>query len=262
MKADFPSRTGDCPLAQRLPIKFTADQSWVVTRPFFPGGEARVRMVYQRLRELPEEQIAATLSEVQSEFAYRHKDMLSDWMDHFQQAAKLVPELSEFSRPRQLLAGSYFTMEYAFASAALFNPSIVAHPDQTGIDEGSLRFIMSLRATGEGHVSSIVFRSGVIGLDCGVEFDDPAAHRHRMRLSPDRRYEKTLFRRKLCELVVDETAMDLIMNRLGDEFTMVELEHTIESTHEEHPDMYWLGETTDSMTWLARELSAESRSGC
>ncbi|TWU23384.1 Beta-1,4-mannooligosaccharide phosphorylase [Novipirellula galeiformis] len=247
------SDTCDSPLVQRLSVKFTADDRWVVTRPFFPGGEARVRSVCHRVSELSDEGVQVILRQVQAEFAARHKDMLSEWTDHFRQALQLVPELAQFTPSRQRLIGAYFTMEYAFASAALFNPSIVLHPDQSGVDEESLRFIMSLRATGEGHVSSIVFRTGTIGPRHHIQFDPPAAHQHRMRLSPDRRYEKALFRRKLCEVVVDESVMDLVMNRLPDSFTMVELEHAIEHIHAEYPDLYLLGETADNMTWLARE---------
>ncbi len=100
--------------------------------------------------------------------------------EHFGQASKVVPDLDQVSQAKRLLIGAYFTMEYSFASAALFNPSIVPHPDQSDLDEDSLRFIMSLRATGEGHISSIVFRTGVIGPDHEVEVDPPSEFRNRM----------------------------------------------------------------------------------
>ncbi len=86
-----------------------------------------------------------------------------------------------------------------------------------------------------------------------MAFDPLPDHRHRMKVSPDRRYDKPLFCRKLRELVVDENAMTMVMDRVGDLFTFVELEHAIEWAHQGNPDMYWLGETTDNMTWLARE---------
>ena len=173
--------------------------------------------------------------------------------EHFDQASQVTPDARQLSASKQLLIGSYFTMEYAFASAALFNPSIVPHPDQSHLDENSLRFIMSLRATGEGHISSIVFRTGVIGPDHQVEVDPPSEHRNRMRMSPDRQYQKRLFCRKLHDLVVDDQAMNLVMNRLPESFTFVQLEHAIEQTHQAEPEMHWLVETTDSMHWLARE---------
>jgi predicted GH43/DUF377 family glycosyl hydrolase len=243
----------DDALVTRLPIKFTADDRWVVTRPFFPGGEARVRRVCDRVVALSDRQVEQVLAQVRRNFYPRHHRMDLELQEHFNQANDLVPDLSDISETRKLLIGAYFTMEYAFASAALFNPSIVPHPDQSGVGRDSLRFIMSLRATGEGHVSSIVFRTGVIGPDHSVDFSPAPEHRHRMRISPDRRYEKSLFCRKLRAMVVDEQAMTIVMDRIPESFTFVELEHAIEQTHQDQPDMHWLGETTDSMTWLARE---------
>ena len=112
---------------------------------------------------------------------------------------------------------------------------------------------MSLRATGEGHISSIVFRTGVIGPDHEITFDPLGQHRNRMRLSPDRKYQKQLFRRKLKDLVIDDNVVSLILNQLPDEFTFLQMEHAIESLHQKSQEMYWLAETADSMYWLARE---------
>ena len=92
------------------------------------------------------------------------------------------------------------TMEYSIDSAALFNPSIVPHPDQSNLADGAVRFLMSLRATGEGHVSSIVFRTGVITPDLQVQVDPLPTKLHRARVHPDRFYEKNLFRWKLSEM--------------------------------------------------------------
>ena len=127
-------------------------------------------------------------------------------------AAKMIGATEPLSTSRRRLLGSYFTMEYAVASAALFNPSIVPHPNQEGVPEGGLRFIMSLRATGEGHVSSIVFRTGVIGPGRVVEFDPLGSVMRRARLSPDQFYNKPLFRRKLREMAIDQKAVELVLN--------------------------------------------------
>lgn len=80
------------------------------------------------------------------------------------------------SEARALLIGAYFSHEYSYEAAALFNPSIVAHPDQTGLGVGAMRFVLSLRAVGEGHVSSVAFRTGVCGAD-GVIALDPQGPR-------------------------------------------------------------------------------------
>ncbi|MEP3834952.1 MAG: glycosidase, partial [Rhodopirellula bahusiensis] len=150
-------------MVTRLPVKFTADDRWVVTRPFMPGGEIRVRRVLDRIAKMSSSEASAVLRQVETQFASRRCWFEAELRSHFEQAVAMVPQRRDLDPTKQLLAGAYFTMEYAFASAALFNPSIVSHPDQTGIAEDSLRFVMSLRATGEGHISSIVFRTGVIG---------------------------------------------------------------------------------------------------
>ena len=116
----------DSTLVQRLPIRFVADERWVVTRPFFPGGETRVRNVVARVHELSDEQASAQLGRVRTEFYGRHSDMESVLREHYAQAISFAPELREVSETKQLLIGAYFTMEYAFASTALFNPSMVA----------------------------------------------------------------------------------------------------------------------------------------
>src|SRR5690606_32620640 len=141
--------------------------------------------------------------------------------EHYDIAAKMTGLPDPPSTNRRRLLGSYFTMEYAIATAALFNPSIVPHPNQNGVPEGGLRFLMSLRATGEGHISSIVFRTGIIHPDRTVECDPPRPHLRRVRLSPDQWYVKSLFRRKLQEMAIDQEAVDLVMRRLPDRFTLI-----------------------------------------
>ncbi len=243
----------DSHLVKRLAIRFDRDERWVVTRPFFPGGENRILNVARRVSQLSDPQAEIVLARIRTDFYSRHKQLDSVLLENFDHAASIVPELSNLSAAQKLLVGSYFTMEYSFASTALFNPSIVEHPDQSGLEGDSLSFIMSLRATGEGHVSSIVFRTGVIGANHAIDFDPLSKHRNRMRLSPDRTYVKQLFRRKLHDLVVDDTAIELVMRRLGHTFTLIELEHAIEQAHDENPDMFWLSETTDSMDWFAQK---------
>src|SRR4029077_677195 len=96
------------------------------------------------------------------------------------------------SQPRQMLIGAYFTQEYSLESAALFNPSMVWHPDQSGLPSGSKRFVLSLRATGEGHISSITFRSGAIDAESGIRIDEPTRFVQAPVLVPNALYEKVL----------------------------------------------------------------------
>src|SRR5207244_2262300 len=100
----------------------------------------------------------------------------------------------------QCLIGSYFVFEYSVESAALFNPSILVHPDQTGTPKGSLRFLMSLRSTGEGHISSVSFRSGVIDAKHRVSLDPASKFLSEPELIENPTYRKALFGRKIVEM--------------------------------------------------------------
>ena len=131
-------------------------------RPFMPTDPQRRLKVIARLMMLREEEVAAQLEAVQSEFHGRHYKPMQFFLDRFEQVKQYLITDQPLSEARKLLIGAYFTQEYSLVSAALFNPSMVWHPDQSGLPPGSARFILSLRATGEGHISSITFRSGVI----------------------------------------------------------------------------------------------------
>ncbi len=139
-----------------------------------------------------------------------------------------MPE-EDLSEQRRLLIGSYFLAEYSLESAALFNPSIVPHTDQTGLPPGALRFILSLRATGEGHISSITFRTGIIYANHRIEVLDPAGFLTEPRQVPNAAYEKGLFARKLLELGLTGEFTRRVMNRLGDSFSMQELRGGIDA---------------------------------
>src|SRR5690606_30325775 len=124
--------------------------------------------------------------------------------------------------------GAYFTQEYALEAAALFNPSIVPHPDQSGAPEGGLRFALSLRATGEGHISSLVFREGSILADGGIRMDDPSPIATSGEIVPNPEYETYLFGKKLKELGLDNSWTREILAELEEEhFTFHQLEAAI-----------------------------------
>jgi hypothetical protein len=133
------------------------DQSRVLLRPFSPGNSERVARIIARVMAIPEDGVGALLNEVSAEFSERHEQIHNLFLERFEQVRDLILTDQELSEQRRLLIGSYFLAEYSLESAALFNPSIVTHPDQTGLPSGALRFILSLRATGEGHISSITF---------------------------------------------------------------------------------------------------------
>ncbi len=135
----------------------------------------------------------------------------------------------ELSEQRRLLIGSYFLAEYSLESAALFNPSIVPHPDQTDLPPGALRFILSLRATGEGHISSITFRTGIIHPDHRIEVLTPTGFLTEPRQISNPLYEKALFGRKLVELGLTSAFTRRVMNQLGASFALAELGASLEA---------------------------------
>ncbi|MEQ9379687.1 MAG: glycosidase, partial [Pirellulales bacterium] len=238
---------------ERLPVRFKAEYEWVITLPFFHGGEPRVRSIFERVGLLDDSEVESLLQTVFSKFSHRHTSVDSMLDEHYETAAAMIGARDHASLSRRRLIGSYFTMEYAIASAALFNPSIVPHPDQTGIPEGGLRFMMSLRATGEGHLSSLVFRTGTIRAGRSVDFDKPGSLFRRARLSPNQIYEKHLFLRKLHDMAVDHEAIQFVMADLAERFTLNELEHAIGEAHRQNPELMRLEETFEGMRWLARE---------
>ena len=122
--------------------------------------------------------------------------------------------------------GAYFTHEYSVEAAALFNPSIVLAPDQSDLGAGERRFVMSLRAVGEGHLSSIEFRSGRIDGAGALTFDPPGSHLVAGLRAPPKHYDKHLFSLKLAELGAGNELAWSVLERLSDQFTLADLEQS------------------------------------
>ena len=161
--------------AKRIGPTLVPDRSRVLMRPFRPTTDDISRRVVARVMALPETEVVRLTNRVLGEFADRHERVEDFFRKRFVQVKHHLepPDQPAPSPERQLLIGAYFSHEYSPESAALFNPSIVPHPDQTGVPKGSLRFIMSLRATGEGHISSITFRTGKISAHNRITMTPP-----------------------------------------------------------------------------------------
>ncbi len=164
----------------RQALYLRPDCTRVVVRPFKPATEprdlnptdkTRANHIVDRVLALDPAAAAAVLTEVLENFQGRHRNLLQRFEMRAVEMEQAFSTHAVFSRLQRQLIGSYFLHEYSFESSALFNPSIVAHPDQTGAPEGALRFIVSLRAVGEGHISSLTFRSGSIAADGNVTID-------------------------------------------------------------------------------------------
>lgn len=212
------------------------DQSRVLLRPFTPGGQERINRIFAGIMALPEHSVGPLLDEVCAEFSQRHHQIRKLFLERFGQIRDLIRTDEEISEPRRLLIGSYFLAEYSLESAALFNPSIVPHPDQSGLPSGALRFILSLRATGEGHISSITFRSGVIHPDQRIDVCGTTGFLTEPSQIPNPVYEKALFVRKLSELGLTAEFTRRVMNKLAESFPLEELRASLQSEQFRQPD--------------------------
>jgi predicted GH43/DUF377 family glycosyl hydrolase len=184
---------------------------------------------------LPENQVGPLLNDVAAEFSRRHQQIHESFLERFEQVRDLVMTDEVISEQRQLLIGSYFVCEYSLESAALFNPSIVPHPDQSDLPPGALRFILSLRATGEGHISSITFRTGIIHADHRIEVLPPAGFLTEPRQIPKPSYDKALFERKLLELGLTNEFTRRTMDKFGESFALEELRVSLEVEMNQSP---------------------------
>lgn len=218
---------------KRRKTKIQRDTSRVITRTHIPTHLDRIERISRRVIALTEKQASQLLKEVLLGFSDRHRNMEEQLLENFDKVKPHIDPAVDLSRVKQILLGAYFTMEYAIESAALFNPSIVRHPDQGRLEPGELRFVMSLRATGEGHISSIVFRSGIIEQDGSIEFDSISDYVLTPKMLHDPYYDKHLFRLKLMDMENwDDTAMN-ILDGLPDEFTFEQLTASILRVHED-----------------------------
>src|SRR5581483_3894394 len=169
-------------------------------------------------------------------FSQRHQQIRNRFLERFEQVRGSLPVMEETSEARRLLIGSYFLAEYSLESAALFNPSIVPHPDQASLSPGSMRFILSLRATGEGHISSITFRTGIIHRDLRIEVLPATGFLTEPSQIPNPRYEKALFGRKLSELGLNCEFRRRVMNGLAASFALEDLRTALQGEQFRLPD--------------------------
>lgn len=162
----------------RLDIVLRPDPSRVVIRPYVPGSDddhARARRIASRVMALDDATVADELCDLTRDFAGHHAEVEAVFAQRYAEVKGVIGHDDPIGEERILLIGAYFCQEYGYEAAALFNPSIVAHPDQTRIPAGSVRFVLSLRAVGEGHVSSITFRTGVCDASGGIALEPQGA---------------------------------------------------------------------------------------
>jgi predicted GH43/DUF377 family glycosyl hydrolase len=243
----------------RTDIEFRHDTRRVILKPYLPdeqifpdGG------LLDRIFRLTEEQVTSILSAAMSRFEGRHPDTESVLEAHFRFVAEEAPQLTpgdaqrlqSVSSARRLLIGAYFTGEFSIEAASLTNPSMVPAPDQSGLEQGTLRFIVSLRGIGEGHVSSIEFRSGLIDKNGRLTIDLPTnfarTGHHR---SAD--FDKPVFCSLLKEMRAYDKTAKSVCDTLPDRFELHQLEAAIAEVEGRHAPRHLKHPTTRAMHWLA-----------
>jgi predicted GH43/DUF377 family glycosyl hydrolase len=243
---------------RRTEVRLVPDVRRVIAKPYLLGEEisggwpSRSALLLERVLAIPESQVGDLIEGILGDFSSRHSDFEALLEHHFDQIAPhLGANAGPVSRQRRLLIGAYFTHEYSVEAAALFNPSIVLAADQSGLPRGHKRFVMSLRAVGEGHISSIEFRSGVIDGAGDVTFDPLAPTLVGGQRTAPATYDKRLFGLKLGELGASNDLTWTVLDRLPDSFTPAELEQSLAQLEADGPPHAISFETTKIMRLLA-----------
>ena len=250
----------------RTNIQIRPDPSRVFLRAFETSGRERIQRIVARVMALSRSEAEREASIMLESFEGRHEKLQAFLLTRFGHVSEHLITDRPLNRCERLLIGAYFTLEYSLEAAALFNPSIVRHPDQSGIDEGSMRFLLSLRATGEGHISSIVFRTGVIDRQGGIALDQPSPFVAAADVHPNPSYDKHLFERKLVEMGLLSHLAQRLMDQLPDSFSFEKLKQltnqVLRSDRLANTDSAQIVESVLSLARANYELSFDPGDDC
>lgn len=225
----------------------------VILRPYLPSPESRIAPLVEKVLRLSESDAEILLDDILRDFSNRHRNFREILEKHFLIIERFAENKNRLAPVYRQLLGAYFTCEYSVEAAALFNPSMVLHPDQAGLPEGSTRFILSFRAVGEGHLSSIEFRSGVIDHNNDVFFDPTSRYIEPASVTPDNRYVRDRFHRKLSEMCACNEVTNYLLDQLPSSFTFSDLNEKIAQL-ERNPnfDLEHRANAIKHALWLAR----------
>ncbi len=241
----------------RKDSKFLPDPSRVIARFYYTSDE-RSKDIIRHVMAMSDNEVNTALSQVLRGYARRHRNISSIFETHYNKLGHLFKELNikqnNNDKSRKALIGSYFTMEYSIESAAFFNPSIVEDPDQSELGPDEKRVIFSFRATGEGHISSIVFRSGIIDKDNNLIVEPVGKMLAEAERIKRHIYNKKSFIKRLDEMSDFDNKISpiFVLERLGDRFTYGELKRAVEETRETHDLSASKRLIINQMMWLAK----------
>ncbi|MEX0681200.1 MAG: glycoside hydrolase family 130 protein [Balneolales bacterium] len=241
-------------IVERKPNRFYPDFKRVINR-FYHNGLERSKDLVQKILEMDDTEAELVLTETLREFARRHRNLSRKFLKHYDEIKKLLTstdlDLNRVDEQKKLLIGSYFSMEYSIVSAAFFNPSVVESPDQSGLEEGSKRIIVSFRATGEGHISSIVFHTGIIDYKGDLQFEESGPFVDEAEIVKRHHYKKKYFQSKLHEMKVDKSIISLVMKPLKNKFLYGELRKSIREAIERNNKNEEKRRAIEEIIWLA-----------
>lgn len=213
---------------ERLPIRIEPDPSRVLSR-FFAADELQTRSRIACVLSLSDQAVESIMSGLKNQYTSDHADMPTVWLDHFHRVESMLPQdCPPLTPARQQLIGAYFTMDYALEAAALFNPSIVEALDQTGLGLGSTRFAMSLRAVGEGHLSSVVFRNGVIDAKGDITLESPGKTRRALAEEVNPEFKTRAIRNTLQEMGLLGRFENMVLTAAGETVSLGEINTLLE----------------------------------
>ncbi len=235
-------------------MQYRPDSSRVVAR-YFMSGEERAVLMINRIMEVPDQDVHSMLTRTLRQFARRHRNISEVLIRHCHNLESILTSqgfaLDELSEERKMLIGSYFTMEFAIESAAFFNPSVMEDPVQDGLSEGEKRIIISFRATGEGHISSIVFRRAVIDKNGDIEAMPIGTQIEQAKIIKHKKYSKASFFEKLKEMEIPDKYLNLVLDNLNDEFRYNDLTDSIKTVLINNHLSLDKQKAIESIAWLA-----------
>lgn len=215
----------------RTGIRLNPDFKKVIPR-FFNTGDERSQALINKVLQMPDSDANAQLRQVLNEFGPHYKNIQGVFEKHFDFVRRLLPEKQQLdlSSEKKLLIGSYFTMEYSLEAAALFNPSIVEDPDQSDTAPGQKNVIVSFRAVGEGHISSLVFKRGKLDENAMIHFEPSGKFISEGLVTQQKRNNKATFGELLSKTALPEDTRNNILSQLHDTFSYKEIELVLKST--------------------------------
>lgn len=246
---------------ERQPIRVSPDPKRVIARFFF-SDEPRAKEVIQRVMKLSDGEVFRLVSPLLQEFSKRHRNITKILYRHCNRIKSIIEGLGidfeEIKHYRRLLLGSYFTHEYSIESAAFFNPSVIEDPDQEDLEHGQKRLILSFRAVGEGHISSIAFRRATVDVNNNVQVLPVGNYVDEADVFRSTTYEKKLFFEKMVTARIDPGMVKELEEKIKDKFDYTTLRRTIlelqrdqnsDAKKSEYEKVLWLSDSYNDISF-------------